>query len=249
MPTPECPRCGAPHDLLHPDPLARCEFCGALLASSDLPPLPLVASIRVDEGAARGRVERELGADAATGRRVGSLQLVYYPFAVLPSSRKPYRPLAALPPAIADGWRPSGASLIRDIAQDQGERVLTPTEAEAVRLASAGVRGTRVPISLPLPTDGGPTIHYPFWRVPIADPRGDSAAWVDGIDGQVILPVDLEAPVARPSAGAGDAPALYRLSLWMVGAGAFAGFVLAFPYSLIPIAAIGAAVWRGWLRA
>lgn len=242
MATPRCPRCGAPHEFEQPDPIARCAWCGGLLASAHLPPLPLVARPRLDASQAKERVLREASPQGGV-RHPGAPRLVYYPFAIEPSSRRPYRPLSALPPALADGWRSAGVDLVRELEDEHAK------ESERAQGAPppAPINETRVPISLPLPASGVTTVHYPFWRVPLSGEGEESAAWVDAIDGQVILPADL-AEDAR-HARAGDARDQGRLALWMLAAGGLAALVLPFPMSLAPIALAGVAVWNGWIRA
>ncbi|RMF73806.1 MAG: hypothetical protein D6738_08005, partial [Acidobacteria bacterium] len=156
-----------------------------------------------------------------------------YPFERVASPRRPFRPLAPLPPALAAGWRPSGADLVREAvgAGEDGtaDAGLAPPE-----------QVSRVPIR-DAPRPGATTVHYPFWRVTVeTDDR--SALWVDAIDGQVILP---EAELARPATrDDGHAP-LERRALQMLLAGIVAAILVPFPWSLLPLGVAGAIAWRG----
>jgi hypothetical protein len=218
-----CPRCGAPQQDAQPDPLARCEWCGALLASAELPTTPLRALRRVDAETARLRVARAL-VRAGGGWVPGTPQPVYYPFSLNGSARRPFAPLATLPPLLATGWRGSGADLVRDAGDDGALEELEEGAA-------------RVPASLP-PLPGHPLVHYPFYRVPLRGPAGESAGWCDGVDGQVVLPEELSAGAPRPAAAGLRGPALTAAAF-----GGACGLVLPFPWSLVPLGAAAALAW------
>ena len=216
-----CPRCGASVSSAEADRLERCRSCGALLAGGDVAGRALVARPRLDAAHARALVARTL----ARGGRAwlpGDPQLVFFPFAPTGVPRKPFVPLAHLPPALAQTWRPAGVDL------------LTWTGA-----ASAGVlteRAVRVPASLPAPAQQ-PIVQYPFYRIPLQQQGRDSAAWVDASSEQVILPPDLVVTAAAPRGR------LAHDVLIAMGLGAAAGVLLPFPVSLIPVAGLGLAVW------
>lgn len=173
-----CPRCGAPWQPRHPDPLERCTWCGALLASGQWPDEARQAKVHVAPHEVRSATARAL---SRLGHRwlPGTPQLIYYPFALTGIPREPYRPLAALPPALRDGWRPSGAAAL---ALDQG----------AAR-GDHELAAVRVPVSAPLPQSGG-LVQYPFYRIPLQATGQDSAAWCDATTGQVMLPDGLSLP-------------------------------------------------------
>jgi hypothetical protein len=231
VPALRCPRCGAPQDHEQPDALARCPWCAALLLSADLPPIPLTATPRLDENDARRRVTQALRRRAAQVA-TDTPRLVFYPFAVQPSARRPYRPLSALPPSVIDAWRPSGADMVRDATAD----------ADGSSGEVGGREATRVPISLPVP-DGVPTVHYPFYRVPVRVEGVESAAWCDGVDGQVILGEETDTSVEEA-----EGAALHHWAVGTVGVALLLALILPFPYALVPIGAAGAYVYRGGFR-
>ena len=216
----KCPQCGTVLDGVEAGRLDRCRSCGTLLATSR-DGQPLIARPRLDAPRARLLVARSL---TRSGRSwlPGDPQLVFFPFCPTNSARRPFVPLAHLPPALAQHWRPVGADL------------LTWSGA-----ASAGLlheRAVRVPASLPSPAEQ-PMMQYPFFRVPLRQEGRDSAAWVDASSEQVILPSDLSAPPeTRRTRLAYDA-------MTAVALGAAAGLLLPFPVSLLPLAGLGAVVW------
>jgi hypothetical protein len=182
-----------------------------------------VARPRLTPQKARGAAARAL---ARSGRTwlPGTPQLVFYPFAPTNSPRKPYLPLAQLPPLLQRGWRPSGA----DLSTWSGA-------------ASAGIQlegAVRVPVSLPLSAEL-PVVHYPFYRVPLAQNGRDSAAWCDASSGQVILPADLTPAKCAPRSGP------VRIGSALFAAGAMLGLLLPFPVSVFVAAGGGCAAW--WL--
>ncbi|HHN74628.1 MAG TPA: hypothetical protein ENK10_05300 [Acidobacteria bacterium] len=219
MATARCPRCGGPRDDRQPDPLTRCEYCGALLASLDPAPR-LEARPRLDAGAARRRVARTLLRRGEKGWRSGIPRTVIYPFVRQPDPRHPYRPLAPLPPALAGQWRPSGADLLID---DAG--------------APAGPAVSRVPISIE-PAAGDSVVFYPFFRVPLSRGTEQSAAWVDGVDAQVILPFELGRN------GGDDLRRLEQILALGLAGGAGAGLLLPLPFSAVAATVLGAVLWR-----
>ncbi len=227
MSDPTCPSCGAALDRADNHPLARCNWCGALLAGSTESTRPLVARPRVDASRARVAVAREL---SRSGRSwlPGAAQLVFYPFAATGGVRRPFAPLAHVPPLLLHGWKPGGADLL-------------PWSGAA----SAGVLAdgaVRVPVSLPLDAPV-PVVHYPFFRVALRQDGRDSAAWCDAATGQVILPPELSLPPARRRGG------LAYEALAALGLGAAVGLLVPFPFALLPLGAIGAALlWRATHR-
>ncbi len=231
-----CPRCGAPQDDREADPLARCPWCGAVLAgSADLPPVPLRALPRIAPRIAVDSARAVLLARGETEVRLGTPRLVYYPFEVVSSPRRPYRPLAPLPPALAAGWRPSGADLVREPERDD--------EAAPAETADDGpppLDGMRVPVQIP-PRPGASTVHYPFWRVP-ADTGTGTAVWIDAIDGQAIddRPDD-DIAVDTNS----DESTLRRWAIGALAAGILACLLAPFPWSLAPLGLAGAWIWLG----
>ena len=232
-----CPRCGAPQDSRETDPLARCPWCGALLAGSpDLPPVPLRALPRIAPRIAVGAARAALVACGEAEIRLGTPRLVYYPFEVVSSARRPYRPLAPLPPALAEGWRPSGADLVREPDEDAEP---APADAPSPPDGPPPLDGMRVPVQIP-PRPGASTVHYPFWRVP-ADAGAGTAIWIDAIDGQVI-------DARPPHAGTGHHGQERSLRRWAGGAlaaGLAASLLAPFPWSLAPLGLAGAWVWFG----
>ncbi len=220
MNTARCPRCGAPANREQPDPLARCAFCGALLASHGFGETPMVAHPRFDERQIRDRVRRSLDRSLQQTWRPASLQLVYYPFTTDGPARQPYRPLAPLPPLIAAIWRPSGADLVRE-APD-GEDYVGATCVPAAEKPAAG-QGV---------------VMYPFFRVQLAGVNEESACWFDGIDGQTMLPEELRVQASR-SRG----KTLGKTTAIAFGIGLGGGLLLPFPFSLLGVAAAGAVLW------
>lgn len=223
MPEPTCPSCGAALEKPTPHHLARCNWCGALLAGGSDANRPLVARPRLDASRARVAVARAL---AHSGRSwlPGGAQLVFYPFAATGTVRRPFAPLAHVPPLLIHGWRPGTADL------------LPYAGATSAGVMSDGA--VRVPVSLPLDAPV-PVVHYPFFRVLLRQEGRDSAAWCDAATGQVILPPELaEPPAKRRGSLAFDAVTALAL-------GAAVGILMPFPFALLPLGAIGAAVlWR-----
>ena len=238
-----CPRCGAPQDGPQTDPLARCPWCGALLAASaGLPALPMVARVRIPANRAIDGVRRELAARGEGPAPLGMPRLVWYPFEIVASSRRPFRPLAPLPPPLASGWRPSGADLVRE-SIDGGPGRPPGDAGSGPPGPPSATDGIRIPVRSS-PSPGATTVHYPFWRVPVDSGTG-TALWVDAIDGQVID--------GRPSAADRELPASDdRLGRWAFGAlaaGALAALLVPFPWSLLPLGLAGTGIWRGgWRR-
>ena len=216
-----CPRCGAPQESAQPDPLARCEFCGALLAAAPGAEVLLDALPRLDSSKARRRVAAELRRSGAGGWGTREPSLALYPFFQGSSARRPYRPAAQLPPVIEAAWKPPGADL-----------VFEGSDVEKSPLAKAA----RIPIAES--SEGGESVvFYPFFRVPLVRKDEESAAWCDGVDGQVMLPVHL----ARAVGVSEGKLAKLRGPAFM--AGAVAGLLFPAPYSFIAAVAVGAALW------
>lgn len=169
-----CPQCGAGLAGAEPDPLARCPWCGSLVQSGRMSGRPLVAKARLDDQRARSLVARSL---ARLGHHwvPGRSQMVFYPFASTGQPRRPYHPLTQLPPLLCQSWRPAGADLVPAEGPDLGSRGAQPLMVPA-----------KVSDSLP-----GPIVHYPFFRVPLTQAGNESAAWCDGVTGQVMLPAEL----------------------------------------------------------
>lgn len=226
MRKPTCPRCGAPRDEHEPQPLARCGYCGALLSSPAVTERPLQARPRLDPAAARGRAARGRQA-VAEPARAGEPTLVFYPFVVQPSTRRPLRPLAPLPPALAADWRASGADLVFD---DPGER----NDAASDDLARTA---SRVPISEDPPGEADVVFH-PFYRVPIEVEGRADAVWVDAVSGQLLT--------GRRNATATTeaAPGIDRWVGPALAAGLASGLLLPFPLSLVPAGGAAAFAWH-----
>lgn len=216
-----CPRCGAPQESVQPDPLARCEFCGALLAAEPGAEVLLDARPRLDPAKARRRVAAELRRSGAGGWGTREPSLALYPFFQDGGARRPYRPAAQLPPLIKAAWKPSGADLVFE--GSDGEKSLLG-EAARIPIAEASEGGESV-------------VFYPFYRVPLVRGEEESAAWCDGVDGQVMLPVQL----AQAAGVSGRKLAKLRLPAFAAGAGA--GLLFPVPFSFIAAVAVGAAVW------
>ena len=224
MRTPTCPRCGAPRDQDEPQAFARCGYCGALLDAPAASDRPLQARPRLDAVAARQRASRSLGTRSGSAQ-IGEPRLIFYPFALESSTRRPLRALAPLPPALESGWRASGADLVYD---DAGE-------ADDALCRSA----SRVPVSED-PPQGTEVVFYPLFRVPVEVDGETDAVWVDAVDGQLTA-LRQQGPekLADPSA----------LTRWIAPAlavGVASGLLLPFPVSLVPVG--GAAAWA-WHRA
>ena len=210
-----CPSCAAPFESQRPDPLSRCAWCGALLSPAVIAGT-LYADPRLDVPAARRAVALALGTEASEWQPVRTT-LVAYPFAADGPARNPFRPLAGLPSSLTAGWRPSGSDLAttRDACLPDVAIVVAPAEQ---------------------PAGGTNVIVYPFYRVELRRDEQETAAWCDGVDGQVVLPDTL-----RPaSAGAGPPPP--DTSTAMIGAGL--GLVLPLPWSLAALALAAAGVMR-----
>ena len=217
-----CPRCGAGATREQPDPLARCESCGALLASSGLAEAPRLARTRLDPQAARDRVHQVLLQTGHGAWRVGPAELVYYPFAADGPARAPYRPLAELPPLVAGRWKAAGADLVRDIPDDAG---------------AGDSPATRIPVADP-PPPGTPVVHYPFYRLPLENDSELTACWCDGVDRQVMLPEEL-----RHTESTEQRQSLGKVQLITTAVGIGCGLVLPFPYSLLTLLGTGAFFW------
>ena len=224
MRTPTCPRCGAPRDEDEPQALARCGYCGALLGAPAASGRPLQARPRLDERSARQRAARSLTTRNASAQ-IGEPRLVFYPFVLERSTRRPLRALAPLPPVLASGWRASGADLVYD---DPGEM-----DDPLCRGAS------RVPASED-PPPGTELVFYPVFRVPVEVDGTADAVWVDAVDGQVT------APRQHGPETPADKAALTRWIGPALAIGAVSGLLLPFPVSLVPVG--GAAAWA-WRRA
>jgi len=221
-----CPMCSAPAQPIAVNALESCGWCGALLAHDPLPVGVVLAGPRVDQRMARVSVQNRLG-NAAAEWSTGKGELIFYPFALTGDNRRPFEPLAGLPPLIHDGWRPSGTSL-SPVGLDRGDE----------RSISAEVRGaTRVPWSV----DAGEVervVQYPFHRIPLVGNGGKSAAWCDAVDGQVMLPDDL-----RSSGRFADRAQFQR---WICGGGAVGlacGLLLPSPVAQVTAAVSIAAFW------
>lgn len=221
MPRPTCPRCGAPREEAEPHPLARCEWCGALLASPGGVSRPLQAARRIDPGDARRRARTALDVPPSSVRFSGTM-LVYYPFRLVASTRSPLEPLADLPPALAAHWRASGADLVYDDHDDGAGEIET----------------ARVPIASEPPA-GQQVVFYPFYRVTVEVGEETDAVWVDAVDGQALYAAADEPDRQRP-----QQPDLARWIVPSLAAGAASGLVLPFPISLVPAAAAAAWFWR-----
>jgi hypothetical protein len=222
--TPTCPRCGAPRNEDEPHALARCGYCGALLGAPAASDRPLQARPRLDAGSARQRASRSLATRSASAE-IGEPRLIFYPFALERSTRRPLRALAPLPPALESGWRASGADLVYD----------DPSEADDPLCLSA----SRVPVADD-PAPGTEIVFYPIFRVPLEVDGAADAVWVDAVDGQVTAPRQ-HGPETPADPGA--------LTRWLAPAlaiGVASGLLLPFPVSLLPIG--GAAAWA-WQRA
>ncbi|MBP7149030.1 MAG: hypothetical protein KBD01_15990 [Acidobacteria bacterium] len=229
MPETRCSRCGAPVRDNEPDVLARCAWCGALLGAGNWSGRTLFARPRLDERAARQAVARELD---QVGRPwlPGPATVMYFPFSVTGEARRPYRPLAQLPPTLARGWKPSGADLVASPPSGGGGAAEQGGDGVPEQVA-------RVAATIPEPREG-PVILYPFFRVTLSQAGEESAAWCDGVDGRVMLPGDLQElhPVADRS----------RLGAWpalAMAGGLGAGLVFPFPVAVAITAAGGALLW------
>ncbi|MDQ7007925.1 MAG: hypothetical protein Q9Q40_11900 [Acidobacteriota bacterium] len=213
-----CPRCGGPREDRQPDPLSRCAYCGALLAALE-PARRLEARPRLDAAAARRRVARTLLRRGERGWRTLEPRPVVYPLLRQADPRHPYQPLAPLPPALTGRWRPSGADLVID-----------------ENWAAAGSCASRVPISIEPPA-GASVVFYPFFRVPLSRGDEETAAWVDAVDAQVILPGEL-------GQGAGDDHrGLERALTVGLAGGTGAGLLLPLPLSAVAATMLGAWLW------
>lgn len=227
MSHPRCPRCGAPLRQAQPDPMARCSWCGALLASGAWPERAMLARPRLKPKEARSAVARAL---AQRGHHwlPGAPQLIYYPFALTGLPRAPYQPLAPLPPLLRDGWAPQGVDLLT-LDSDAGARQI---EADGA---------VRVPVSKPT-LESQPIVHYPFYRVPLQLQDRDSAAWCDASIGQTILPDGLDSPSVIPGEdGAGRT--LFRWVLGALGAGICVALLLPFHWAVAACAGLAAGLW------
>ncbi len=224
MSVPRCPQCGAPRGAREPDPLARCASCGALLFDGPATEGTLVARERFDAKGARSRVARALSS-AGRAWLPGTPELVWFPFVATGDPGRPFRPLAQLPPLFEGSWRPAGADLVES---GRGR----PATAEGVD------PGMHVVATQPVPARAL-VVHFPLYRVPLAQADEVSAAWCDGVDGRVLLPPEL----ARPETTARDV----RLGRWVRGAalgGSLCGLLFPFPYSALAVALAAAALWR-----
>ncbi|MDH3285452.1 MAG: hypothetical protein OEQ13_11980 [Acidobacteriota bacterium] len=210
MPALHCPSCAAPRDDGHPDPLARCDSCGALISAA-LHDSLLCAQPRVTADRARALV-RNAVPQVESSWSTGAASLVHYPFADGGSARRPFRPLAGLPSSIVRHFRPSGADM----------RLASET-------STCGTEGVCVPPTLPAPA-GSRTILYPFWRVSLRRSREESAAWCDAIDGQVMLSERLAKDAPKEPARSDG-----RLAVAAI-AGTIVGLAVGFPASLVPLA-------------
>jgi hypothetical protein len=222
--TPTCPRCGAPRDEDEPQALARCAYCGALLGAPAASSRPLQARPRLDGVAARQSASRSLTTRNASAE-IGEPRLIFYPFALERSTRRPLRALAPLPPALESGWRASGADLVYD----------DPGEADDALCLGA----SRVPVAED-PAPGTEIVFYPIFRVPVEVDGAADAVWVDAVDGQAT------APWRSGSDEPADRSALTRWIAPALAVGVASGLLLPFPVSLVPIG--GAAAWA-WQRA
>ncbi len=220
----KCPRCGGIDEREQPDPLSRCEFCGALLASRGVGEAPLEARRRLDGAQARARIRRALGRREDTRWHIGPAELVYYPFAADGPSRAPFRPLADLPPLLARSWRASGADLVRE--QPKGAR-------------EGGRPGARVALREEV-APGTTVVMYPFFHLTLESASEESACWCDAVDGQVMLPEELHPHEVISRSGAMDQ--VRTLASVM---GLACGILLPFPFSLFAL--LGAGAWF-WIR-
>ncbi|RMG46027.1 MAG: hypothetical protein D6718_06265 [Acidobacteria bacterium] len=215
-----CACCGAPFHSRQPDPLARCEFCGALLAvDASGAHAPLEARLRVSERDAWRRLLAALGDGARRAWQPYESALIWYPFARGDDPRRPLVPLAVLPPLLERAWHASGADLI-----------------EAGPEPEAG--GRRVAPSRGVPADR-PVVYYPFHRLVLLRGEERFAAWCDGIDGELLLPDDL---VPRPETRRRS------LARWWgpaLAAGAAAGLLLPAGPGLLAATAVAAGfAWK-----
>jgi hypothetical protein len=195
-----------------------------MLASPALVDRPLQARPRMDLGSAVSTARRALGSRPATVE-VGEPGLVFYPFLLERTTRRPLRPLAELPPAFNGSWEASGSDLVYDDAGESDD----PLSRSAARIPM-----------IEEPPAWAEVVFYPFFRVPVQIDGEDDAVWIDAVDGQVMT--------TGPGASA-QASAASSLTSWLVptlAVGAVSGLLLPFPVSLLP--AGGAAVWA-WRRA
>ncbi len=223
MPDTRCPCCGAPPEEAQPDRLARCEYCGSLLSRPGWGSTPLTATCRVDAAGARQRLHRTLETRTKRAWQTRDPQLVRYPFRLVDDPRRPLEALAPLPPMIGARWRPSGSDLVRtslsdDEAAQEGERRIPPIEE---------------------PAPGSSLVYYPFFRVVAAADDEESAAWIDGIDGQVMLADELLSRAARVGKARLLSGGLQAAAIAAVGA-----LVLPFPFSLATLALAVGLQWR-----
>lgn len=223
MPESKCPACKA--RVVGPETLTsgRCKWCGTPLSPVRDGVNPLVARPRLNATRARLEVARAL---SKCGRDwlPGTPQLVFYPFTPSGAQRRPYTPLAALPPMLQQAWSPASADLL----------TWSGAASSGVLLEGA----VRVPVSVPLAAQS-PVVHYPFFRVPLPRHGADAAAWCDASSGQVVLPDELT----------GATPGRHgRLLYEAATAGVLAlaaAILLPFPVALLPIGALAVAVgWR-----
>jgi hypothetical protein len=193
-----------------------------MLASHALTTRPLQARPRLEGAAAAAAARRSLGTEAGE-LEIDEPGLVFYPFLLERTTRRPLRPLSQLPPAFAKTWEASGSDLVFDATDEAVD--------EISRTAS------RIPMSKE-PPPGSEVVFYPFFRVPVRVGEENDAVWVDAVDGQVMA--------ERAPAPADRKPTLTRWLLPALAVGAASGLLLPFPMSLLP--AGGAAVWA-WRRA
>lgn len=226
MASPNCPRCGADHELEHLEPLSRCAWCGALLAVGEWPEQARVARPRIHPSEARSAVAKALGRRGATWLP-GPPQLIYYPFALSDEPRQPYLPLAALPPLVRQQWLPSGAPLFGEATHERTQDRI-------------GESAVRVPISFPTPKTAA-LVHYPFYRIPLGGHGGLSAAWCDGTSGQIMLPENL-VPPRSTTAGPTGRP----LTHWIWGsaaAGLLCALALPANWAAVGCATLAVGIW------
>ena len=215
-----CPSCGATIDDPSLARIDRCPWCGAIFASPDDVARPMLAKPRLSGEDARRLVAAAL-AGAPEPWTAGPADLVFYPFAKTGSPREPLSPLADLPPALREGWRPAGTDLLADGGEE----------------ASAAAKGAaRVPPAIE-PPSSTTRIDYPFFRVALRSAERVSAAWCDALSGQVLAP---DVAAARAAAPRG---LLGREALLVLAASAVGAIALPFPYSLAVAGAAAGFVW------
>ena len=217
-----CPSCGATIDDPSLARIDRCPWCGAIFASPDEVARPMLAKPRLSPDDARRLVASALSG-APEPWTAGTADLVFYPFAKTGSPREPLAPLADLPPALREAWRPAGTDLVADGGEE----------------AAAAAKGAaRVEPALEPPAATA-RIDYPFYRVALRSSGRVSAAWCDALSGQVLAP-DVAASRAAAPRGL-----LERESLLVLAASAAGAIVVPFPYSLaVAGAALGVVWWK-----